>query len=73
MRDILLDTGCSRINPSAPRVSVREQAQPGEAVAIRCTHGNTVLYPLADVMVKVEGKQFAVEAAVSKTLPMHVH
>ena len=41
--------------------------QQGEAVAIRCAHGDTVLYPLAKISLEV-----AVEAAVSDTLPMTV-
>ena len=28
----------------------------GEAVAVRCAHGNTVLYPLAEVAMEVDGK-----------------
>ena len=42
----------------------------GSAVAIRCAHGDTVLYPMADVMMEVDGKEMTVEAAVSDTLPM---
>ena len=41
-------------------------------MAIRCAHGDTVLYPLADISLEVNGKQIAVEAAVSDTLPMSV-
>ncbi len=39
----------------------------GEVVAIRCAHGDTVLYLLAEVM---DGRKMTVEAAVSNTLPM---
>ena len=42
----------------------------GSAIAIRCAHGDTVLYPMADVMMEVDGKEMTVEAAVSDTLPM---
>ena len=34
-----------------------------------CAHGDTVLYPLALVQVKVDGYCLEVEAAVSDTLP----
>ena len=45
----------------------------GEAVAICCAHGDTVLYPLAQVCnMEVEGRQIEIEAAVSNTLPMSV-
>lgn len=43
-----------------------------EAVAIRCAHGDTVLYPLAQVSIEVEGRSITVEAAVTDTLPMAV-
>ena len=44
----------------------------GEAVTIRCAHGDTVLYPLADVNMEVDGLPITVEAAVSETLPAAV-
>ena len=42
----------------------------GEVVAITCAHGYTVLYPLANVQIQVEGKVLDIEAAVSEILPM---
>jgi predicted aspartyl protease len=69
--DILLDTGCSR-------TLVREDLVPakkflaGEAVAIRCAHGDTVLYPLAEVEIEVGGQSLKVEVAVLGTLPIAV-
>ena len=68
---ILLDTGCSRtmIHKSwVPPHKLKE----GEAVTIRCAHGDTVLYPLADVNMEVDGLPITVEAAVSETLPTAV-
>ena len=44
----------------------------GETVAIRCAHGNTLWYPLAEVEIKIGGQELKVEAAVSDTLPMSV-
>ena len=69
--DILLDTGCSRTLVDQKLVS-EDKLKDAGAVAIRCVHGDTVLYPLADISLEVNGKQIAVEAAVSDTLPMSV-
>ena len=46
VRDILLDTGCSRTLVHKDLLS-KDSLLAGEAVAIRCAHGDTVLYPLA--------------------------
>ncbi len=48
----------------------KEKLLEGEAVAIRCAHGDTVLYPLAQVEVSVGGWSLEVKAAISETLPM---
>ena len=69
--NILLDTGCSRTlvrQELVPRSKMLE----GEAVAIYCAHGDTVLYPLALVQMVVDGRNMEVKAAVSKNLPMDV-
>ena len=47
-----------------------EKILDGEAVAIRCVHGDTVLYPLAQMEVSVGGQALEVKVAVSDTLPM---
>ena len=52
VNDILLDTGCSRTLIHKDHV---EKLLEGEAIAIQCAHGGTVLYPLAEVEVEVEG------------------
>ena len=44
----------------------------GGVVTIRCAHGDTVLYPLANVELVVDGIPLQVEAAVSDTLPVSV-
>ena len=49
-----------------------EQHLPGQAVTLRCVHGDTVLYPLAEVEVEVNGVVMQVFAAVSDTLPVSV-
>ena len=69
--NILLDTGCSRTLVHRKLVP-EDKIQDAEAVAIRCAHGDTVLYPLAEITMEVEGRQIAVEAAVFDTLPMSV-
>ena len=69
--DILLDTGCSRTLVRRDLVPSKNM-QEGDVVTIRCAHGDTVLYPLADVEVEVGGRRIQVEAAVSDTLPMSV-
>lgn len=53
--NILLDTGCSRTLVYRKYVP-ENRIQEGEAVAIRCAHGDTVLYPLTKISVEVEGK-----------------
>ena len=71
MKDILLDTGCCRTlihQDLVPEGKIKE----GEAVAIRCAHGDTELYPLAQISMEVEGRPIEVEAGVSNTLPMGV-
>ena len=69
--DILLDTGCSRT--LVRRDLVNEEKMPeGEAVKIECAHGDTVLYPLAEVEMKIHGETIQVKAAVSDNLLMGV-
>ena len=69
--NILLDTGCSRTLVRKELVP-EEKILDGEAVAIRCAHDDTVLYPLAQVEVSVGGQALEVKVAVSDTLPMDV-
>ena len=42
----------------------------GEAVAIRCAHGDTVMYPITIIDVVVSSIPLQVEAAVSTSLPV---
>ena len=69
--DILLDTGCTRTmvhNKLVPPSCIQE----GRVTTIRCAHGDTLLYPLAEVTIQVADKTLVVEAAVSATLPVSV-
>ena len=69
--NILLDTGCSRTLVHSDLVPEGKFLE-GEAVTIRCAHGDTVLYPLARVELQIDGWKISTEAAVSDTLPMAV-
>ena len=69
--DVLLDTGCTRTMVRSDLVP-ENKLLPGEAVTVRCAHGDTVLYQLADVEIKLEGLSLCVKAAVSDGLPVSV-
>jgi len=69
--DILLDTGCSRTLIHQKLVP-EDKLLPGEAVTIRCAHGDTVLYPLAQVHLEVDGHSLNITAAVAERLPVSV-
>lgn len=47
-----------------------EKILDGKMVSIRCAHGDTRLYNLADVTVQVQGVTVQVEAAVAENLPV---
>ena len=51
---------------------VGRQLLEGEVVALRCVHGDTVVYPLADVELQLEGDRVQVVAAVAEHLPVSV-
>ena len=69
VNDVVLDTGCSRTLVQRKLVP-EEKLLLDQVVAIRCAHGDTVLYPLAQIKVEVDGHALDVEAAVSDTLPV---
>ena len=71
VNSILLDTGCSRTLVHKYLVP-EDRFLEGEAVTIRCAHGDTVLYPLARVKLEIDGHQIVMEAAISENLPMDV-
>ena len=71
VKSVVLDTGCSRTLVRSNLVP-QDKIMEGEVVAIRCAHGDTVLYPLALVHLEIKGHQIDVEAALSDTLPIPV-
>ena len=50
----------------------QEKILEGDAVTIRYAHGDTLLYPLAEIDMEVDGVLVNVEAAVSETLSVPV-
>ena len=71
VKDIMLDTGSSKTNVHHGLVPEKKLVM-GEAVTIWCAHGDSVLYPLANVNLVVDGVPLTVGAAVSKSLPVSV-
>ena len=71
VKNILLDTGCSRTLVRKDLVP-EEKFLCGRAITICCAHGDTSLYPLARVKMVVNGKTIEVEAAAAEKLPMAV-
>ena len=71
VQDILLDTGCTRTMVRADLVPP-EKFLEGDAVTIQCAHGDTVMYPIANVAIQVDGLEIEVEAAISERLPVAV-
>ena len=68
---IVLDTGCSRTMVRRDLVPENKFIE-GDAVTIRCAHGDTVLYPVAQLELQVDGVPVCVEAAVFQSLPVQV-
>ena len=66
-----MDTGCSRTLVHKDLVS-KDSLLAGEAAAIRCAHGDTVLCPLGLVQLEVERQAMEVTVAVADKLPMSV-
>ena len=68
---ILLDTGCSKTMVRRELIPAGKLLE-GEAITIRCAHGDTVLYPLARIGMEVDGHCLDMEVVVSDTLPVDV-
>ena len=65
VNQIVLDTGCSCTMVRRDLVPEHKLIE-GDAVTIRCAHGDTVLYPVAQLELQVDGVPVCVEAAVSE-------
>eukprot|EP00731_Ephydatia_muelleri_P034853 Em0081g18a len=49
-----------------------ERLLEGRCAVVRCAHGDTVVYPMAQICLEVDGHKINTAAAVSNTLPMAV-
>ena len=67
--EIVLDTACKRTMIRQELVLLWKIIE-GDVATIRHVHGDTVLNPLANVSMKIDGRAFVVEAPVSATLPV---
>ena len=68
---IMMSTGCSGTMVGRDLV-VKEKLMEGKDAVARYVHGDTVLYPMAQVCMEVDGCMINTTAAVSDTLPMAV-
>ena len=53
----MLDTGCSQTMVHS-RLIPSDQLLEGDGVVVRCAHGDSVLYPLCNVRIELEGRTF---------------
>eukprot|EP00731_Ephydatia_muelleri_P007213 Em0003g1461a len=71
VEDIRLDTDCSRTMVRGDLVP-GEKLLEGRCAVVRCAHGDTVVYPMAQICLEVDGHKINTAAAVSNTLPIAV-
>ena len=67
----MLDTGCSRTMVRGNLVP-GEKLLEGRCAVVCCAHGDTVVYPMAQICLEVDGHKINTAVAVSNTLPMAV-
>ena len=67
----MLDTGCSQTMVHKDLVP-QDKIVEGDAVTSRCAHRDTVLYPLTEIQLEIDGHPISIEEAVSETLPVDV-
>ena len=67
--EIVLDTACKRTMVRQELVLLWKIIE-GDVATIRHVHGDTVLNPLANISMEIDGRAFVVEAPVSATLPV---
>ena len=66
-KDILVDTGANKTLVGGDLISPTDFT--GQTIIIRCAHGDTVPYPIANVKICLNGKDISVQAAVADKLP----
>ena len=71
VQKVVLDTGCSQTMVHKELVP-QDMIVEGDAVTIRCAHGDTVLYPLPEIELEVDGQPISTVAAISEMLPVDV-
>ena len=69
--DFLLNTGSAKTLVRRDLV-LEEKVLVGKVVVVRCTHGENVDYPLADLDVEIEGRRMTIRAGVSNRLPVPI-
>ena len=71
VEDAVLDTGCTQTMVRRELIPESQRIE-GETAAVTCAHGDTVLYPMAEVEMELEGVKLQVTAALSDTLPVSI-
>ena len=68
--NLILDTGATRtlVRSNLLPPSIRIEGE----ITVRCAHGDTLTYPLADIKVSIGSKTFLVRAGISNTLPVPI-
>ena len=69
--EILLDTGSARTLVRKELVPVGKVLE-GRTVVVRCAHGESVRYPVADLELTIGGWKIKVKAGVSDRLPVQL-
>ena len=64
---VLLDTGTTQ--SMVHKDLVPDDSILKEHTAIRCAHGDSVIYPIAPIVVNIGGTRATIKAAISSTLP----
>ena len=71
VNDVILDTGCARTMVCKDLVPEHKKVA-GEAIRLRCAHGDIITYPVADLNLEVSGRTVRARAAVADKLPVSV-
>ena len=71
VEDAVLDTECTQTMVRRELVPEGQRIE-GEAAAVTCACGDTVLYPIAEAEMELEGVKLQVTAALSDPLPVSI-